>query len=322
MNTQNMKPGDWFCSGCGDLNFAKNMQCRKCGTPHPEHAQAWTGNHGGGMGTGGTPAAMATMAMMASGGCGSGNLKPGDWICQACGDLQFAKNTSCRKCGAPSPAIGGGGHPTMSAMGAMGGMSGGSHPNFRPGDWMCPNCSNHVYARNPSCPKCSTPKPEGAEAAAAVMMSQMAGMGHPNFKPGDWLCSSCNNHVFAKHPACPKCGATKPEGAEAASMATMGMGGGGVQFLSGTGFTPKPGDWECPSCGDLQFARNMACRKCNAPRPEGAGGSSQVAQPGDWACPACNDLQFARNMACRRCGAPKPAGGGHAAERERSPRRQ
>jgi len=25
----------------------------------------------------------------------------GDWICAACGDLQFAKNTTCRKCGAP-----------------------------------------------------------------------------------------------------------------------------------------------------------------------------------------------------------------------------
>lgn len=27
-------------------------------------------------------------------------------------------------------------------------------------------------------------------------------------------------------------------------------------------------DWDCPSCGDLQFARNVACRKCGGPRPE------------------------------------------------------
>ena len=26
-------------------------------------------------------------------------MRPGDWICTACGDHVFAKNTSCRKCG-------------------------------------------------------------------------------------------------------------------------------------------------------------------------------------------------------------------------------
>merc|ERR1719482_1696587 len=32
-----------------------------------------------------------------------GSVKPGDWICSACGDLQFAKNDSCRQCSAPKP---------------------------------------------------------------------------------------------------------------------------------------------------------------------------------------------------------------------------
>ncbi|CAE8604114.1 unnamed protein product [Polarella glacialis] len=26
----------------------------------------------------------------------------------------------------------------------------------------------------------------------------------------------------------------------------------------------RPGDWDCPKCGDLQFARNPECRKCGA----------------------------------------------------------
>ncbi|CAK0859527.1 unnamed protein product [Prorocentrum cordatum] len=30
--------------------------------------------------------------------------------------------------------------------------------------------------------------------------------------------------------------------------------------------------------------------------------NGQVARPGDWICPFCNDLQFARNAACRNCG--------------------
>lgn len=32
--------------------------------------------------------------------------------------------------------------------------------------------------------------------------------------------------------------------------------------------SPKPGDWYCLSCGDLQFARNQECRVCSAPRPK------------------------------------------------------
>merc|ERR550514_1388224 len=33
----------------------------------------------------------------------------------------------------------------------------------------------------------------------------------------------------------------------------------------------KPGDWLCPGCGDLQFARNFTCRRCSTPKPSGAG---------------------------------------------------
>mmetsp|Transcript_45235 Transcript_45235/g.135239 ORF Transcript_45235/g.135239 Transcript_45235/m.135239 type:complete len:155 (+) Transcript_45235:119-583(+) len=29
----------------------------------------------------------------------------------------------------------------------------------------------------------------------------------------------------------------------------------------------RPGDWECPKCGDNQFARNIECRKCGEPKP-------------------------------------------------------
>jgi len=39
-------------------------------------------------------------------------------------------------------------------------------------------------------------------------------------------------------------------------------------------FPWKAGDWECPKCGDHQFARNTICRKCNTERPQGAGPKS------------------------------------------------
>merc|ERR550514_1706116 len=35
-----------------------------------------------------------------------------------------------------------------------------------------------------------------------------------------------------------------------------------------------PGDWTCPKCSDLVFARNNACRRCATPKPEGAGDTS------------------------------------------------
>jgi len=42
-----------------------------------------------------------------------------------------------------------------------------------------------------------------------------------------------------------------------------GCGGGG----GGKGQSPKPGDWICPQCKDLQFARNSECRLCSTPKP-------------------------------------------------------
>merc|ERR1711972_12407 len=34
-NGQEPQNGDWFCPGCNDLQFRRNTQCRKCGTPNP-----------------------------------------------------------------------------------------------------------------------------------------------------------------------------------------------------------------------------------------------------------------------------------------------
>merc|ERR1711924_408413 len=46
--------------------------------------------------------------MGGGGGCGGGgkgkDLKPGDWYCPACNDLQFSRNDTCRLCGEPRPA--------------------------------------------------------------------------------------------------------------------------------------------------------------------------------------------------------------------------
>jgi hypothetical protein len=40
--------------------------------------------------------------------------------------------------------------------------------NYMKGDWKCPNCANHNYAKRKECMKCSAPHPDSAAAKKAV----------------------------------------------------------------------------------------------------------------------------------------------------------
>jgi len=163
--TKNPKPGDWFCPGCGDLQFARNIECRQCSTPKPD-----------GMATAG--------------------VKPGDWHCPNCGDLQFAKNVECRKCSTPNPDPAG----SQAAMEAGIAAAAAKHTE-KPGDWYCPNCGDLQFAKNLECRKCGTPTsdPEAAKAAAAFQKSKQ------EMKPGDWHCTQCGDLQFAKNMQCRRC---------------------------------------------------------------------------------------------------------------------
>lgn len=107
-------------------------------------------------------------------------------------------------------------------------------------------------------------------------------MGRPSstqqMMPGDWLCPRCGDHVFARNPSCRRCGAPRPDGACMPSDANGGSCyGGGGSYGGACGPPPRPansnqralpGDWHCPRCKDLQFARNAQCRMCGCPKPE------------------------------------------------------
>merc|ERR1711865_1016870 len=126
-------------------------------------------------------------------------------------------------------------------------------------------------------------------------------------KPGDWLCPGCNDLQFARNEQCRRCGMAKPETAGVVLNNQQGLLSGDVSSVSPSGgflnsHQAKPGDWLCPGCNDLQFARNEACRRCGTLKPIDAagaavagGGNNQCEKPGDWHCPSCNDLVFARN---------------------------
>lgn len=79
-------------------------------------------------------------------------------------------------------------------------------------------------------------------------------------------------------------------------------GFGGMGLAVATG--GKPGDWMCPSCGDLVFSYRDKCHRCGTLKENGA--MRVGSKKGDWTCPSCGDLVFASKSSCTMCGTLKP----------------
>ncbi|KAF7805111.1 protein ALWAYS EARLY 2 isoform X3 [Senna tora] len=62
----------------------------------------------------------------------------------------------------------------------------------------------------------------------------------------------------------------------------------------------KKGDWLCPKCDFLNFAKNTVCLQCDAKRPK------RQLLPGEWECPECNFLNYRRNTVCFHCECKRP----------------
>lgn len=62
----------------------------------------------------------------------------------------------------------------------------------------------------------------------------------------------------------------------------------------------KKGDWLCPKCDFMNFAKNTVCLQCDAKRPK------RQLLPGEWECPGCNFLNYRRNMSCFHCEHKRP----------------
>mmetsp|Transcript_57694 Transcript_57694/g.137254 ORF Transcript_57694/g.137254 Transcript_57694/m.137254 type:complete len:321 (+) Transcript_57694:76-1038(+) len=314
---QKMMPGDWNCPNCGDLVFARNAACRRCGTPKGGDSPRQASSR------------IAPWQQSAVASNGHADAKLGDWHCPSCYDLQFGRNSSCRRCGTPRP--GGhvendmdGGRRSRSQQEMLPPARSSANQEMRPGDWFCPACGDLVFAKHATCRRCNAPKPPESEedshpnARISAPFADNGGRGQVA-REGDWYCGQCGDLQFARNSACRKCGAPRSR-----PLSLSGGGGGGATSKQ----TPRPGDWFCPNCGDLQFAKNASCRRCNTPKdddgggPRGGGGcggcGGQKMMPGDWVCPQCKDLQFARNNVCRICRTPRPSEDG-GRRRSRSP---
>lgn len=95
------------------------------------------------------------------------------------------------------------------------------------------------------------PKPGHVAEPAPVAVARPAGM-----KNGDWICSHCQDHVFASRSACGRCRTPKPVGV---GRAIPSAGSSGPP-PSKSSAPARPGDWTCQVCGDNVFASKVYCR--------------------------------------------------------------
>lgn len=174
-------------------------------------------------------------------------------------------------------------------------------PGWKPGDWECRACGDHVFASKSMCrcgyARIATPAENPSPVQPPVRLEATL---PPGWKHGDWMCPACGDHVFASKASC-RCGAKNPTlKSEPAS-----------QGSTSTQIGWKPGDWRCPTCGDHVFASKAACGRCGAPknRPTPVApsqGPNPSRKTGDWQCPSCGDSVFASRTHCRLCHTPRP----------------
>ncbi|XP_078444658.1 zinc finger protein VAR3, chloroplastic-like isoform X2 [Wolffia australiana] len=74
----------------------------------------------------------------------------------------------------------------------------------------------------------------------------------------------------------------------------------------------KQGDWTCPKCGFLNFAKNVKCLRCDVVSEAKIRRFKEEFEhlplkKGDWICLKCNFLNFAKNTRCLQC-EEKPTG--------------
>ncbi|XP_073057130.1 zinc finger protein VAR3, chloroplastic [Primulina eburnea] len=102
-----MKPGDWVCTKCRFLNFARNTRCLKCEEAGPKHVPRDTGE----MKKGDWNCPQCSFMNYASkqncfrcqGPRPPRELKPGDWECPDCDFLNFNRNDVCKRCNRKRP---------------------------------------------------------------------------------------------------------------------------------------------------------------------------------------------------------------------------
>ncbi|KAH3764222.1 RNA-binding protein cabeza [Pelomyxa schiedti] len=121
----------------------------------------------------------------------------------------------------------------------------------KPGDWVCA-CGELNFASRSACRRCQTQKSFSASSSVTPKPGPV--------KPGDWKCS-CSEINFASRTVCRFCFKPKPSDVQSSVAASS------TAASPPTAIVHKPGDWDCPSCNDHNFAVRAVCRRCGNQRP-------------------------------------------------------
>lgn len=231
-----------------------------------------------------------------------GNMRPGDWMCPACKNHNYANKMACNMCSFPKPG-GNGSFGFQGTKGGYGAMKGAqkfqqqrsapyqaapaSTGAMQPGDWCCPSCGNHNYASKMACNRCKVPKMDAMFGGMGGMMTSKMGGMMTTSRPGDWKCHACGNLNYASRESCNRKGCGIPK----------------ASFISKAGL--RPGDWLCTMCGNHNYSGKVECKKCSAPMGNATMITTQAMKPGDWLCPKCSNHNYKDRLTCNRCNVSK-----------------
>ncbi|KAK7196491.1 Zn-finger in Ran binding protein [Novymonas esmeraldas] len=185
--------GVWMCPACYTFNGATRTACTHCQQTRPlsktPGASAARDDRRGAQwsvsaAATAPPSFPPSLAASRARGDDPAPPKPfrkGDWHCK-CGAHNFARNTQCRACGAPS-------------------ASSKASETHRPGDWTCLACNMHNFAWRTACKSCSAAKPTVGKATSTVSASTTE-------TAAEWVCGVCHSlNSGGSAQSCVICGA-------------------------------------------------------------------------------------------------------------------
>jgi hypothetical protein len=285
-----MMDGDWICSECNEHNFARRWTCFRCNATKDLTTTTNTNTNN----TNTTATNNSNINTTTTNNNHFPERKPefpSDWKCSSCNANNFARREICFVCGAPKHAIS-------------------TDPGF---------AGTNLF------PVIAQPfSPQQQFYNISPYSQPIAQVGSQMLK-GDWLCTACKEHNFARRKTCFGCGAARLSSYNNTPLSSQFQDGDWVCkrcnehnfarrsncFGCGSSKEGYPADWLCPSCGENNFARRVFCFNCQAPKP--AQPQPPPVQPirpvqmtGDWICPKCNEHNFARRYVCFNCQEAKP----------------